>query len=304
MKIKISFLVLLAISVLAFHWGRKNEEPPTFSETTDHRPTENHYTAPYSAPAPAPVKTLGPLLTSSFDERKREWETEVDRFLAERDPEGAVRMLAGRLEKEPDNLALLQKMGAIHLHEMQQPVKAIPFLEKALGREPQNGEALHNLVGSYLGAEQGERGAEFLSELVQQNPEAYDARLALGDLLASEGKLSESLAVLTTLVADPKAPPDARVLLAHTLLAHNQSQAAEEQLRWLVGHQQSQIAAKAQRGEPTFDDRNELAVRLRELTQSQLSQGKRHEARETAMQLPESPERESLLKKIAATPSE
>jgi tetratricopeptide (TPR) repeat protein len=102
-------------------------------------------------------------------------------------------------QSDPDDLQTALNLGRVYL-DQQQPAKAAEVFREVIGRAPQQRAAYALLVEALLRDDKGKEAETVLSQILDFEPAALEARLTLAEL---ESRRNDHAAVLQTLNAAP-----------------------------------------------------------------------------------------------------
>jgi len=187
------FYLLILLLVVSGLWLKSNFSRQNLiveSETPAEIPSPE---APKIDRAPAPISAAVPV---SDPAPVSPFEKVIAGARAAKTPEEAETLIAAALKDNPDSPELLSEMGMIYLTGLKQPRKALPFFEKSLTLDGSNGDIASLAANIYVQEKMTGRGAKFLSDLMQRNPDNHTIPVALADILAKEGRQQEGLELL------------------------------------------------------------------------------------------------------------
>ncbi len=143
-----------------------------------------------------------------------------------------VTSLKKDISNDPENAKLLSQLGNTLATEMNAPDEGIPYLEKSVQIDSNDGKVFFDLVGAYLQAGRSERGEMFLNRLLESQPANIAAiEAAKADLLATAGRSHEAQKHSQAAATLNPDSPESASLNGSVLLQNGDTKTAEAQLR-------------------------------------------------------------------------
>lgn len=262
----VGLLGWVLFAVTATMWWRSSSSITNSSETTDApaatRPKTTKLTQA-AAPIPAVPAPTGPLAgtTGTKVAEPKGHAPVVQNALKLADtqkPEAAIAMLTKAAEADPDNEDIQAQIGLIYAKKLNQPAKALPYLEKSLAKNPNQPEVLPELVAAYEHPDRIKQGTDYLRDLAEnKHPTAVGPTLAMADLKSRSGNPVEAAQYLERRAQSIEAPAEAYAFAASLQMGgKGDPRKAEENFRRAEEFDKKALKDKQSRGEET-----ELATR-------------------------------------------
>lgn len=162
-----------------------------------------------------------------------------------------VKELEERLKTDPDDVELSGALGIVYLENLDQPIKALPYLEKASASQVGDVAWLQALAKAQRGANHTERAVETLRKCISIDPDDIWLRSELAAALSSLGRNREAEQTLREAIKIDESNSYLWVALARALLAQGQREAA------------AKAAKSALQADPKNGQAKELLARTR-----------------------------------------
>ena len=183
------------------------------------------------------------------------------KMAANQKPEEALQLLLQAAEKDKENEELQTQIGLMYARKLNQPEKAIPYLEKSLAKDPNQPDVLPELVRAYQTPERLKQGQDFLQELSEtKHPTAVGPALALADLKSRGGNPNEAALYLEKRARGLQAPGEAYAFAAAIQMGEKGDPAqALKNATLAEEYSKAAVNEKRQRGESTALPTRDLA---------------------------------------------
>lgn len=221
--LKLGILLLVLLLVLGITVLRSSDPNP--KELVKEPPPAISEISPVTL-SPETVK-LTPLTSAT-----KPTESSATKTVATPNAQEKASALKKALSREPENAKLLAQLGTTLATEMNAPDEGIPYLEKSVQIDSNDGKAFYDLVGAYLEAGRTERGEAFLNRLLEAQPSNSTAiEAAKADLLATSGRSQEAQKHAEAAAAQDPYSPESASLNGSILLQNGDPKSAEAQLK-------------------------------------------------------------------------
>jgi len=160
------------------------------------------------------------------------------------DAEGAASDYATALKEQPTDLALNASLGDLYLRYLGRVDEAIPYLEKAVGLDPDLVEARRNLAHAYRASGNLDRAVTEYLAVLERNPSDQETFDALWEIFAGREKYEEAEAVYARIL---EANPDnllARWHRANLLALQGRTMEATEVCRDILQRKPEWVAVR------------------------------------------------------------
>ena len=133
--------------------------------------------------------------------------------------EASAATIERHLQTDPENKSLLRSLGILYLDRLQNPAKALPFLQKAAASAPDEAAWQIAYARALRASGQELTAAEFYGKAAALSPREPWPRYEQGNTLAGIGRYAESAAAYRAVLEIEPTNNDARLALAKVLWA-------------------------------------------------------------------------------------
>lgn len=177
----------------------------------------------------------------------------VHDLLKDKRADAAAQSLLDILRTDSNNEHALVELAVLYLNDPRYRDKAVAMLEKVLERNPNNDQAMGELLSATQDAAEGTE-IKGLLESVQssyaKNPDSTNLAGGLGKLLVDRGDLNAGIPLLEKAAADPKFAESALNTLVETYADSEQAAKTAGAYQRLLAHQENQLKEANAKGSP------------------------------------------------------